>query len=66
MAANDEGIKREKRARIVSEFSEISEEDNDVELVKGEGDSPGVVIYEMSSDNDESLRKLQIIQIPLK
>ncbi len=60
---DDEGKSQEKRARIVSDISEVSEQDEVVEVEstkyvakeETEGNSPTVVIYELSSDNDESL-----------
>ena len=55
-----EGKSQGKRPRIVSDISEASEQDeieNRTNVVKeqAEGTSPTVVIYELSSDNDESL-----------
>ena len=54
-----EGKSQEKRARIASDISEVSEQDEvestNVAKEETEGNSPTVVIYELSSDNDESL-----------
>jgi hypothetical protein len=54
-----EGKSQEKRARIASYISEVSEQDEvestNVAKEETEGNSPTVVIYELSSDNDESL-----------
>jgi hypothetical protein len=55
-----EGKSQGKRPRIVSDISEVSEQDeidNSANVAKEdtEGNSPAVVIYELSSDNDESL-----------
>ena len=59
----DEGKSKEKRPRIVSDISEVSEADDlDTNVVKDDADDnlATEVIYELSSDNDESLCKYHI------
>ena len=60
----DEGKSKEKRPRIVSDISEVSEADDlDTKyVVKDDADEnlATEVIYELSSDNDESLCKYHI------
>ena len=53
-----EGVSEEKKPRIVSDISEVSEQDeseSNVVKEQAEENSSTVVIYELSSDNDESL-----------